>query len=128
MPNTGRFAGRTRLTLAGLTLAGMVALGVAGCASPPVDTATASSANACINPTQIRKQEIVSDQEIRFVMDNGDVWTNTLKRECHGLKFEGGFTWNVRGTTVCANEQIITVLNAGNTCTLGEFSKAAAPA
>jgi hypothetical protein len=122
MQNTWRVAG-----LSGLALAGMVAMGVAGCASPPADVAAAAGPKACINPTQIRKQEILSDQEIRFVMDNGDVWTNRLKRECQGLKFEGGFTWNVRGTTVCANEQIITVLNAGNTCTLGEFSKAAAP-
>ena len=122
MPNIRRVAGLT-----GLVLAGLVAVGVAGCASPPADVAAAAGPKACINPTQIRKQEILSDQEIRFVMDNGDVWTNRLKRECRGLKFEGGFTWNVRGTAVCANEQIITVLNAGNTCTLGEFSKAASP-
>ena len=88
MPNIRRVAGLT-----GLVLAGLVAVGVAGCASPPADVAAAAGPKACINPTQIRKQEILSDQEIRFVMDNGDVWTNRLKRECQGLKFEGGFTW-----------------------------------
>jgi len=107
-------------------LAGMAMIAVAGCASPAGETPAAAGPNACINPTQIQKQEIVSDQEIRFVMNNGDVWTNRLKRECQGLKFEGGFTWDVRGTRVCANEQIITVLNAGNTCSLGEFTKSAA--
>ncbi len=107
-------------------LAGIALLGVASCASPPADAPSGAQANACINPTRIQKQEIVSDQEIRFVMDNGDVWVNSLKRECHGLKFEGGFTWDVRGTQVCANEQIITVLSARNTCTLGDFTKAPA--
>jgi hypothetical protein len=34
----------------------------------------------------------------------------------------------VRGTEVCSNQQIINVLNAGNTCMLGTFAKAAAPA
>jgi hypothetical protein len=107
-----------------------VALGAASCASPAAtDTAATTQAGRCINPTRIQKQEIVSDREIRFVMDTGDVWVNTLKRECHGLKFEGGFSWDVRGTQVCADEQVITVLNAGTTCMLGAFTKApAAPA
>jgi hypothetical protein len=107
-----------------------VALGAASCASPATtDTAATAQADRCINPTRIQKQEIVSDREIRFVLDNGDVWVNTLKRECHGLKFEGGFSWDVRGTQVCSDEQIITVLNTGMTCMLGAFTKApAAPA
>ncbi|MEZ6028791.1 MAG: hypothetical protein R3C46_03475 [Hyphomonadaceae bacterium] len=87
---------------------------------------TSQANNTCINPTRIHRQEIVSDQEIRFEMDNGDVWVNKLKHDCNGLKFEGGFSWDVRGTQVCSNEQIITVLNAGNTCMLGAFTKAPA--
>lgn len=107
-----------------------LALGAASCASPAeTDTAVTTPTGQCINPTRIQKQEIVSDREIRFTMDTGDVWVNTLKRECHGLKFEGGFSWDVRGTQVCADEQVITVLNAGTTCMLGAFTKApAAPA
>lgn len=99
-------------------------LGAAGCASPAAtDAAATAQAGSCINPTRIKQQEILSDREIRFELDNGEVWTNTLKRECHGLKFEGGFSWNVRGTQVCANEQIITVRNAGTTCVLGDFTR-----
>ncbi len=102
-------------------------LGTAGCASPAAtDSSATAQVDRCINPTRIQKQEILSDREIRFEMDNGDVWINTLKRDCNGLKFEGGFSWDVRGTQVCSNEQIITVLNAGNTCQLGEFTKAPA--
>ena len=103
------------------------ALGAAGCAAPQTaGTAATAQADRCFDPTRIKRQEILSDREIRFELDNGEVWTNTLTRECHGLKFEGGFSWNVRGTQVCSNEQIITVLNAGNTCLLGAFRKAPA--
>ncbi len=118
----------TRLQYA---VAAMALLGTAACASPSgsdAGSAATAGAPACINPTRIQKQEILSDTQIRFEMDNGDVWVNTLKRECNGLKFEGGFSWDVRGTEVCANQQMITVLNAGNTCMLGTFAKAAAPA
>lgn len=104
------------------------ALGALGCASPAAtDTSPTAQADRCINPTRIQKQAILTDREIRFEMDNGDVWINTLKRACSGLKFEGGFSWDVRGVQVCSNEQIITVLNTGNTCMLGQFAKAAAP-
>jgi hypothetical protein len=104
------------------------ALGASGCTSPaPAGTAATAQAGQCINPTRIRKQEILSDREIRFEMDNGDVWVNTLNRDCNGLKFEGGFSWDVRGTQVCSDQQLITVLNGGTTCTLGTFTKAPAP-
>lgn len=108
-----------------LAAAGVSLLGLAACASPTAQDASAS-APVCINPTGIEKQEILSDKEIRFEMNDGTVWVNTLKSECHGLKFEGGFEWDVRGTQVCSNQQIITVLNAGNTCMLGTFAKAPA--
>ena len=112
-------------------VAAIALLGASACTSPPASdagVAAAAGAPICINPTRIQKQEILSDTAIRFEMDNGDVWVNTLKRECNGLKFEGGFSWDVRGTEVCSNQQIINVLNAGNTCMLGTFAKAAAPA
>lgn len=115
------FTRRVQLTVAGVSL-----LCLAACASPTSQDASASAAPVCINPTRIEKQEILSDREIRFQMNDGTVWINTLKRECNGLKFEGGFEWDVRGTQVCSDQQIITVLNAGNTCMLGTFAKAPA--
>lgn len=111
-----------------LLIACVATLSVAGCASPAANDASAKgetpAGSICINPARIQKQEILSDSQIRFEMDNGDVWINTLKNECHHLKFQGGFSWDVHGMQVCSNQQIITVLNAGNTCVLGEFSKA----
>ena len=94
--------------------------------SEPTATAptnTASIANSCINPTEITKQTIVSDQEIRFELRNGQVWMNRLPRACFSLKRQGGFTWNVTGTLVCSNEQTIYVREDGTPCQLGEFTR-----
>lgn len=110
-------------------LATALALGLAGCTSPPESVGAASTAsiqNTCINPTNIQKQTILSDEEIRFEMRNGDVFINRLSPACHGLKFEGGFSWQVRGMTVCGKQQTIEVLNTGNTCLLGDFTREAA--
>ena len=46
-----------------------------------------------------------------------------LPRACVGLKFQQGFTWEVRGSLVCSNEQTIYVKDDGTPCQLGEFSK-----
>lgn len=84
---------------------------------------SASIENSCINPTQISKQTIVSDQEIRFELRNGEVWVNRLPRACPGLKFQQGFSWEVRGTRVCSNQESIRVKDDGTPCMLGEFAR-----
>lgn len=109
------------------SVAGLALAALAGCAAPgPAAAPAATLAKACIDPVSIARQTIVSDQEIRFAMNNGDVWVNRLPRPCSGLKIEGGFGWDVRGRQVCSNEQTIRVLNSGVTCLLGEFSRAPA--
>ena len=84
---------------------------------------SASIANSCINPIDIRSQDIVSDKEIRFEMRNGEVWVNTLPRQCPNLKFQGGFTWDIRGGMVCSNQQTIFVKDHGTPCQLGAFTR-----
>lgn len=112
----------------GLGAAGLMALGlVAACsASAPGGGASgkrASIQNSCINPIEIQKQQIVSDQEIRFTMRNGDVMVNRLSTACYGLKSEGGFTWSLRGVSACSNQERITVQRIGTPCLLGEFTR-----
>ena len=100
--------------------------GLAACSSSePVagEQQTASIRKSCISPADITHQDIVSDQEIRFQMRNGDVWVNNLPRKCPSLKFQGGFTWDVRGMLVCSNEQIIYVKDDGTPCQLGAFTQ-----
>lgn len=82
-----------------------------------------SSAKACIRPADIVRQDIVSDEQINFEMRNGDKWVNTLPRKCPNLKFQGGFTWEVRGMMVCSNEQFIYVKDDATPCQLGAFTK-----
>ena len=113
--------------LAGSALA---ALALAACTSADtrVEAATGGIQGSCINPTDIKTQKILSDQEIQFEMRNGDVWTNKLANSCFGLKLEGGFSWEVRGTLVCSNQQRINVQNTGTPCLLGAFTKTPAKA
>jgi hypothetical protein len=106
---------------------------LSACTSASTGTTTASSAggairNSCINPTEIRKQTVVSDQEIQFELRNGEVWKNTLPRVCPGLNSRQAFSWDVRGTLVCSNQQSIKVQEEGTTCLLGEFAKLPAAA
>lgn len=92
-------------------------------ATAPSSTSATSIANSCINPTDIRRQEVVSDQEIRFELNNGEVWVNRLPRTCPGLKFQQGFSWDVRGMLVCSNQQMIRVKDDNTPCMLGEFAR-----
>ena len=111
------------------TLAAVFALvGCVSCSSTASDGASASIENSCINPTEITSQKIVSDQEIQFELRNGETWVNKLPRTCSGLKFAGGFSWEVRGTMVCSNQERITVKDTGIPCQLGEFSRVPAAA
>jgi hypothetical protein len=105
---------------------------LSACAAPGsaagAQASSASIENSCINPTEISKQTIVSDQEIRFELRNGEVWVNRLPRVCSGLKIQGGFSWEVTGTLVCSNQQTIRVKDEGTTCMLGEFARLPAEA
>ncbi|HEY7799723.1 MAG TPA: hypothetical protein VIA80_13220, partial [Hyphomonadaceae bacterium] len=92
-------------------------------AGAPANTNQASIESSCINPTEIIRQEIVSDQELRFELRNGEVWVNRLPRVCPGLRSQQGFSWDVRGTLVCSNQQRITVKDEGTPCMLGAFAR-----
>jgi hypothetical protein len=114
---------------------GLVALALcASAASMAVERPTAAAAQVeaaqsapqrpvCLQVSQIQHQIVVSNTEIRFEMIDGSVWTNTLRRECHGLRFERGFAWDVTGGNVCSNTEMIYVLNRGTPCRLGDFTQ-----
>jgi hypothetical protein len=106
-------------------IAALALVCAAGCTSPGESTARVSQQDSCINPTRIQQQKILSDQEIQFTLTGGEVWLNRLPRACPGLKSQGGFNWEVRGTTVCSNEQTIYVLEDRTPCQLGVFTRVA---
>ncbi len=84
--------------------------------------ADTSPPHICISVSQIDHRVILNDQEIVFYMRGGKAWKNTLHAKCGGLKFQGGFAWTIRGDEVCANQQVIYVLDRGNPCMLGDFT------
>ena len=92
-------------------------------ASTATPASQVSQQDSCINPSDIKRQDIVSDQEIRFELKNGETWVNRLPRTCPGLKFQQGFSWQVRGMMVCSNQETIRVKDEGTTCMLGEFAR-----
>jgi|SRR5690349_13474831 hypothetical protein len=92
-------------------------------ASAPAGSQRASIQNSCINPTEITKQKVISDTEIQFELRNGEVWVNRLPRVCSGLKLQQGFSWDVRGTLVCSNQEMIRVKDDNTPCMLGEFAR-----
>jgi hypothetical protein len=86
------------------------------------DEAAVSKPPNCVSPRDIDTTTPISDREIVFKMRNGKTWLNTLPTNCPGLKFEGGFSWEIHGDTICANSQIFRVLRRGSVCTLGAFT------
>ena len=62
----------TRAMASGLVCA-LLAGSLAACSTPATgsDATSASIADSCINPTRITRQEILSDQEIRFTLASG---------------------------------------------------------
>ncbi len=93
-------------------------------ASAPARSAVARN-DVCINPKNVRAQTIVSDREIRFVMNSGDRWVNRLAQTCPSLKFKG-FSWDARASMVCSDQQTIIVNEDGTPCQLGSFEPAPA--
>ncbi len=114
-----------------LHLAAAIALLAAptACTSQPTTTVTGGGASVsgtgkvCLSTLQIKKQNILTDQDIQFEMNNGDVWVNHLPNRCSGLRSQGGFAWNVHNATVCSSQEIIHVLNNGGSCAIGDFAK-----
>lgn len=97
-------------------------LTLAACGGAAAADATPRPTPKCLAPYQIRETKPVSDTEILFTLTDGSQWLNTLPAKCSGLKFEGGFAWDVHGDTICANMQTFRVLRRGTPCMLGTFS------
>jgi hypothetical protein len=76
----------------------------------------------CLQIKNIKNIEVVDNQTILFHTYQKEVWKNTLPAPCPGLKFQGGIQYWTSINRLC-DLDIITVLNIGSTCQLGEFEK-----
>jgi hypothetical protein len=75
----------------------------------------------CLRTDHIQRKTMPDNRTILFRMDDGTTWKNTLQKTCPGLAIASGFEMTVKTNYVCANQQPIRVIGAGNTCYLGGF-------
>ncbi|MBV9330504.1 MAG: hypothetical protein JOZ55_03010 [Alphaproteobacteria bacterium] len=88
----------------------------------------AQGAPVCLESFQIRNTTIVDPRTILFHMNNGTTWRNTLKNACPDLTFHG-FVYVLHGLDeVCDNAVAIRVLESGEICLLGQFTREPPPA
>jgi hypothetical protein len=99
------------------------AASVAAFADPP-SPQPPKPASVCLNPGNIDHLSFPDDKTILFHMNLGKVriWRNDLKRECHGMKFERGIAYEIRGGSLCSNMQVFYVMRRWTPCFLGDFT------
>jgi hypothetical protein len=85
-----------------------------------------SAAPVCLDNYRIESTSIPDSRTIIFHMRDGTAWRNTLKNSCPNLRFSG-FVYKDRGgvSEYCANLTVVRVIDSGEPCMLGEFSKVA---
>jgi len=84
-----------------------------------------ADASVCIDTRDIMSQKVENrGASILFKMRDGTQWRNTFKSACPGLVFEG-YVWVVRNpdSSICENTQSMRLLNSGEICMLGKFTK-----
>jgi hypothetical protein len=84
--------------------------------------ANAKDADICLSARDVDHTSVLSDNEILYVMKNGKIWRNTLRKTCPGLRFEHAFSETIIADGICSNRQMITVVNRGTPCFLGAFT------
>jgi len=82
----------------------------------------AKDADICLSARDVDHTSVRSDTEILYVMKNGKIWKNTLRKSCPGLGFERAFSETIVADAICSNRQMITVINRGTPCFLGAFT------
>ncbi|HEY8950503.1 MAG TPA: hypothetical protein VIM56_16585 [Rhizomicrobium sp.] len=75
----------------------------------------------CLRSDHIQHKIVLDNRTILFRMDGGTAWKNTLQKTCPGLTLASGFAMAARTNYICANQQPIRAIGAGNTCYLGDF-------
>ena len=85
----------------------------------------------CISVRQIRKTQVIDDQNVLFYMRGGSVYHNMLLRRCTTLRRENRFMYESRTGGLCRMDNIRVLtsnmmgggLLGGIFCPLGKFNK-----
>jgi hypothetical protein len=81
----------------------------------------------CLDTYRVDTTTVPDESHIVFRLHDGSKWVNALKRPCSGL-VSNRFSYEpAGGRDICENVQIIHVLEQGNACVLGKFTKIAPP-
>ena len=100
------------------TLMTTLVLGAVVAASP----AMAAKA-VCINNRDIVSTHSDDGRLLNIKLRDGRTLVNHLQGICTDLRYEG-LVWNVHGTgEICEFQQSFTVINSGQSCTLGKFDE-----
>ena len=83
-----------------------------------------SAAPVCLETFRIQGTSVPNPHTIIFHMKDGSSWRNTLKNSCPDLKF-WGFVYSDRSAMneICDNQTSVKVINSGQICMLGAFTK-----
>jgi len=84
--------------------------------------APAAASRICLTTYLIDQTKAIDSKTLDFRMKNGTVYRNALRNQCIGLKFHG-FVYVTHFDTICENMQTIRVLESGEVCMLGAFTK-----
>lgn len=121
----------------------MAALLLTACASGPTDrgadmaaalqqvqTEDYAGSERCLSPNRYATVEVLDDQHLLFEgRSGGEVWLNTLRNRCPGLRPDDVLAFELHGNRLCAldtatvMERFLFWRRTGPTCSLGEFQK-----
>lgn len=82
----------------------------------------------CVRVRQIDRTEVIDGRTIAFHMRGGDIYLNTLRRECRGLDRGRPFSYRTSTGQICSVDSITILedygfgLTAGETCGLSMFT------
>lgn len=93
----------------------------------PLQAQPANTAPTCIRPFDfstgsVDHTHVVNPTTILFYMRDGKIWKNALRQPCRGLTLHG-FVFTTQQDEVCSNAQSIRVIQTGEICQLGEFTR-----
>jgi len=91
-------------------LAGFIFISNPALADEDAAAATEDTAELCVNIRRIKRTDVVDERNILFYMNGGDIYVNTLPRNCNALRFNDGIMYKTSLSQLC-NVDVITVLS-----------------
>jgi hypothetical protein len=95
------------------------AVAILAAAFAPV--ANAAAASSCIQTSRIAVTKFEDPKTVIFLMTNGTVYRNALRRSCTIDRFDV-FAWRTVLGHLCPGDSVLST-KGGDTCVVGDFEK-----